>query len=512
MTIARLIHFHLFLFCLSSLAVANEPPNVVFIAVDDMNDWVGFLEGYPGKVGTPNIDGLAASGTAFTNAHTAAPVCCPSRAAVMSGLLPSSSGVYSNQHWWKQHRPDLVTLPIHFRNNGYQSIGAGKIYHHTVGNNPPSQWDSYHRLIFNDNAWIRHGSPLYPYSQPKARPESFPFAGIVNYSEEVDWGVPPGLAEKDYDDAVTVDYAIRFLQSSESKTRPFFLACGVFHPHLPWYVPQRFLEQYPIDDVVVPDINLADLDDIPEPGKKLALRKADNLKQIRDAGKWRTAIRHYLASISFADAQVGRLLEALRSSPHADDTIIVLWSDHGWHLGEKGHWHKRTLWEEATRVPLIISAPQVGRPNQRCNRPASLVDLFPTLIELCDLPPVENLDGISLIPWLRNPNEPREQPAIIVEEKGHMAVRTDRYRYIRYRSGEEELYDHKSDPGEHENLAGRSELTNLKRKLADYLPTALAAPAASKKAYDFDPDEYSWTVRKTGNTISGTEKTTAGKN
>ncbi|MDG2224325.1 MAG: sulfatase [Rubripirellula sp.] len=488
----------------SARAADERPPNVLFIAVDDMNDWVGFLGGYPGQVNTPHLDALAASGIAFTNAHTAAPVCCPSRVAVMSGLLPSTSGVYNNQHWWKPHRPDLVTLPIHFRNNGYQSIGAGKIYHHTVGNNPPSQWDDYHRLVFNDNAWIRYGSPLYPYSKPKQRPKTFPFAGIVNYSGEVDWGVPPGLAEKDYDDAVTVDFAVRFLNSRESTDRPFFLACGVFHPHLPWYVPQRFLDQYPIDTVVVPEINLSDLDDIPEPGRKLALRKADNLKKIRDAGKWRVAIKHYLASISFADAQVGRLLKQLRETPHAENTIIVLWSDHGWHLGEKGHWHKRTLWEEATRVPLIISAPKVGRSGQRCDRPTSLVDLFPTLIELCDLPPVKSLDGISLIPWLQNPNAPRERPAIIVEEQGHMAVRTDRYRYIRYRSGEEELYDHRIDPGEHENLADRDELSNLKQKLANYLPTNLAAPAASKKSYQFNPLDYSWTVRKTESIISGT--------
>lgn len=478
-------------------------PNVLFVAVDDLNDWVGFLGGYPGTVLTPNLDRLASMGTAFTNAHTAAPVCCPSRAAVMSGLLPSTSGIYNNQQWWKPHRPDLVTMPIHFRANGYTAIGAGKIFHHTAGNNPPSQWDDYHRLVFNDNAWIRAGSPLYPYTQAKPRPDSFPFCGIKNYSEEVDWGVPPDLRERDYDDAVTVDYAISFLNSDRSKEKPFFVACGVFHPHLPWYIPQRFLDLYPLEEVVVPEIDLSDLDDVPEPGRKLALRKSDNLQKIRDEGKWDVAIQHYLASISFADAQVGRLITALQHSPHADNTIIVLWSDHGWHLGEKGHWHKRTLWEEATRVPLVVVAPSVGKPGQRCRRPASLVDLFPTLIELCDLTTLEGLDGISLVPWLANPTAPRRQPAIIVEESGHLAVRSDDYRYIRYKNGSEELYDHRIDPKEQTNLADRQESSEIKQRLAAFLPAELAPPAATKKAYEFDPHDYAWTLRESGQTISG---------
>jgi len=485
-------------------AEADQPrPNVLLLAVDDMNDWVGFLGGYPGRVYSPNIDRLAGMGTAFVNAHTAAPVCCPSRAAVMSGLLPTTSGIYNNQHWWKPHRPDLATMPVHFRRHGYTAIGAGKIFHHTAGNNPPSQWDDYHRLVFNDNAWIRAGSPLYPYTQPKPQPEAFPFCGIANYSGEVDWGVLPYQAEAEYDDAVTVDYAIRFLQSDRSRRKPFFLACGTFHPHLPWYVPQRYLDLYPLDEVFVPPIDLTDLDDVPEPGKKLALRKADNLEKIRDAGKWQSAIRHYLASISFADAQIGRLLKAFENSPHAGNTVVVLWSDHGWHLGEKGHWHKRTLWEEATRVPLIVVAPDTGQPGQRCSCPASLIDLYPTLIELCSLESVRGLDGMSLVCWLENPNAPREKPAITVEESGHLAARSDRYRYIRYKDGSEELYDHRTDPQERTNLIGRDEFAAVQQELERHLPTEFAKPAATKRSYRFDPDRYSWTHKKSGRITTG---------
>lgn len=477
--------------------------NVLFLAVDDMNDWVGFLGGCPGEVVTPNIDRLPSQGTAFANAHTAAPVCCPSRAAVMSGLLPTTSGIYNNQHWWKPHRPELVTLPVHFGRHGYLTVGAGKIYHHTAGNNPPAQWDRYHRLLFNDNAWIRAGSSLYPYTSPADRPLEFPFGGVKNYSEEVDWGVLPDKSEAEYDDAVSIDFAIRFLESDESLNQPFFLACGTFHPHLPWYVPQKYLDLYPYDQVVLPAIDLADLDDVPPAGRKLAMRKADNLERIRDAGQWRTAVRHYLASISFADAQVGRLLSALEASPHAETTVVVLWSDHGWHLGEKGHWHKRTLWEEATRVPLIVVAPQLERPGQRCPRAVSLIDIYPTLLELCDLPGVDGLDGASLVPALRDPAAPRSRPAITVEESGHLAVRTDRHRYIRYRDGSEELYDHQTDPGERTNLAGQSRWATLKRDLAAQLPSRFAAPALTKKAYDFDPHQYSWRHKLSGKKTHG---------
>ncbi len=315
-------------------ATGQSRPNVLFLAVDDMNDWVGCLGGYPGKVHTPHLDRLAAIGTAFTNAHCAAPVCCPSRAAAMSGLLPTTTGIYNNQQWWKPNLPGLRTIPVHFRENGYYTIGSGKIFHHTAGNNPPGQWHHFQRMLFNDNAWIRHGSPNYPWTKPKPRPDQFPYSGIKLYSGEADWGALP-LPEADYDDFVTADYAAGFLsiipgRDSPQPDDPFFLACGLFHPHMPWYVPQRFLDLYPPDEIVIPEPRPEDLDDIPPPGKKLALRKADDLARIRKAGKWRSAVRHYLASISFADAQIGRVLDALQTGAYAGNTIIVLWSDHGW--------------------------------------------------------------------------------------------------------------------------------------------------------------------------------------
>ena len=483
---------------------AKPRPNVLFLAIDDLNDWVGFLGGYPGKVHTPHLDRLAASGTAFTNAHCPAPVCCPSRASVLSGLYPTSTGIYNNQHWWKPNLPNLRTIPIHFRDNGYHTIGTGKIFHHTAGNNPPIQWDHFKRAPFNDNGWLRYGDRSYPWTAAKPRPREFPYSGIKLYSGEADWGVLP-QQESQYDDSLVADYAIDYLENLNQRAtnKPFFLACGIFHPHLPWYTPQKYLDLYPLDQIQIPKNIPEDLNDIPSPGRKLAKKKSGDLRRIRETGRWPTAIQHYLASISFADALVGRVLDSLRKSTASDNTVIVLWSDHGWHLGEKGHWHKRTLWEEATRVPLIISTPKVGGLNQRCAQPVSLVDIFPTLIELCHLSPVSNLDGISLVPWLMDPAKTREHPALTIEESGHISVRTLHHRAIHYTSGEWELYDHRSDPKERTNLAKDPRHKELIKSARKWIPQTPSQPVATKKAFIFDHHNFTWTHKKTGKIIKG---------
>ena len=306
--------------------------------------------------------------------------------------------------------------------------------------------------------------------------------------------------EAEYDDARCVHYAVDVLKQKHDK--PLFLACGLFHPHLPWYTPQADTDRYPAEEVALPETPKNDLDDVPAPGKKLALRKADDLAKLRKTGKWRTAVSQYLASITFADRQIGRLLDALDNGPHKDNTIIVLWSDHGWHLGEKGHWHKRTLWEVATRVPMIVVAPRTGKAGQACRRPTSTIDLFPTLIELCKLPKLDDLDGTSLVPLLKAPAA-ASAPAVTVDENRHVAVRDDRYRYIRYRDGSEELYDHQSDPHEWKNLAGEATLKEIVTTLASHIPKTFAKSARTKKAYDFDPHAYRWKAKETGEVIEG---------
>lgn len=486
------------------LAAAAEPrrrPNVLFVAVDDMRDWTVGLGGYGGRVHTPNQQRLAKMGVEFTHAYCASPVCCPSRAAVMTGLMPYTSGIYNNGQWWKPHMPHVVTIPLHFRAHGYKVAGAGKIFHHTAGNNPPSQWDEYGRLVFRDDPWYRGSKLNYPWSKPGAPPKGFPFCGFKGLPHENDWGALPGKDEAHYDDAGTVDFAVEYLRRKHDK--PFFLACGIFRPHLPWYVPKKYFEMYPLDKIKLPEAPADDLDDIPKEGRALSKARRSDLDKIKAAGKHKHAVQAYLASITFSDAQFGRLLDALAKTRYADNTIVVFWSDHGWHLGEKRHWHKMTLWEEATRVPLLIAAPGAAKAGARCDRPVSLVDIYPTLIDLCGLAPKGELDGLSLAPLLRDPAAKRDRAAVMAYRRGQCAVRLQRWRYIRYSDGGEELYDHDSDPNEWTNLAGRADHKAVIARLARWIPKRFAPEAPRKSAYRFDHKTYSWVHKKTGRKTRG---------
>jgi arylsulfatase A-like enzyme len=241
-------------------------------------------------------------------------------------------------------------------------------------------------------------------------------------------------------------------------------------PHLPWYAPAKYFEQYPVDQISHPPIKADDLDDIPPGGQRMAADRRGDLELVRARGKYDEVLQAYLAAISYADALVGRLLEALGSGPAADNTIVLFWSDHGWHFGEKEHLHKFTLWERSTRIPFVVKAPGVTVPGSRTAQPVSTIDIFPTLIELCGLKPVDALDGISLVPQLRNPDHARERPALTTHGRSNHALRSLDWRYIRYADGGEELYDHRSDPHEWTNLAGDVRFAPVKEALAAWLP------------------------------------------
>ncbi len=437
----------------------DEKPNVLFIAVDDMNDWVGFLDGHPGmKIHTPNLDRLAASSMIFTNAHTPAPACAPTRTAILSGVHHTRSGP-EHVHWgdgpkWREFEAlkDVETLEQFFKNRGYKTLGAGKIYHSQAppwtptSQVEPANWDFYF-----PSAYISH-----PF-QIRAPKEVIYPADVDNEGRPGGsdgwwtWGPIP-LPDEKMSDYHVVEWAKYQLKQKHDK--PFFLAVGTWKPHDPWEVPQKYFDMYPLEDVVLPEYKKDDLEDAFDHGRRWIH------KWVVDNGQWKKVIQSYAASITFSDAMVGRLLDALANSEYARNTIVILWSDHGMHMGEKENVEKFTLWERSTRVPLIVSVPGMTRAGTKCDQPVSLMDLYPTLVDLAGFDKPSHLDGKSLLPQIKDPDLATspvissyrftwtKQPII-----GH-AVRSLRYRYIYYPEiNLEELYDHQTDPNEWNNIA-----------------------------------------------------------
>ncbi len=469
-------------------AAAADPkrPNVLFLSVDDMNDWVGCLRGYPG-VKTPNIDALARRGVLFSDTHCAAPVCNPSRTALLTGRAPSATGIYNNEQYWRPALPDVVTMPQYFRRNGYHVAGAGKVFHHVAGFNPPDQWDDFQLQQFDD-PWYRRAE-WYPWVKKIPNPKGHPFNGIDNFQGEFDWGTIPFYKENDYGDMRAVEYGEKFLAKEQQK--PFFLAVGLWHPHIPMFAPQSYYDLYPPDKIRMPEVPDNDLDDIPAVGQEFAAFRRSEHERILKEGKWRDAVRSYLAAISFADALVGRVIRALDNSAHANNTVVVFWSDNGWHLGEKRHWHKSTLWQRSTHVPMIWAGPGIKSTGHARTQPVSLLDMYPTLVDMCGLPAKSDLDGETLLPLLRDPKGKRK-PAVSTYLAGNHAVLTEQWRYIRYHDGGEELYDRKKDPNEWRNLAGDPKHGELKKELARWIPARSAPHQPERSEFDFDFATYTY--------------------
>jgi len=418
----------------------SKPPNVLFLPIDDLNDWIAPLAGHPQTV-TPNIDGLARRGVTFSRAYCQAPMCNPSRASLMTGLRPSTSGVYGNGDVWRDALPDAVTLPQHFMRNGYTALGGGKTFHGSQ--NEAASWHAYRNF----------GGFVHPGDTPVNR--------IAN-ARHFDWG-PIDVPDEETAGTRLAMWAGDYLRREHDK--PFFLACGFYRPHLPWYAPKRYFDKFPESSIRIPPFLENDLEDVP----KSAIRSLRDHENITATGQWKRAVAAYLACINFTDANVGRVLSALAEGPNASNTIIVLWTDHGWHLGEKRHWRKFTLWERSCRVPIIMSGPGVSEDGAICERTVELLDIYPTLVDLCGLPARSELDGASLRPLLENPVLPWDRPAITSLGADKTSVRTERWRYTRYLDGEE-LYDHGQDPNEWRNLAANPELAGVKEELAALLP------------------------------------------
>jgi len=466
-------------------------PNVLFIAIDDQNDWIGHLGGHP-LVQTPHLDRLAARGTTFTNAHCQSPLCNPSRASLLTGLRPSTTGIYGLAPNFRAVPAwqDRVTLPEHFRDQGYLTAATGKIFHH----GPVSRKDDGEFEIAGGKGGVGAKPPQ----------KLVPPTPMGNHPL-MDWGVWP----PDGDDTTKGDWQVATWTIDQIRAapadRPFFIAAGFFLPHVPCYATQRWFDLYPDDDRVLPEILVGDRDDTPRFSWYIHWRLPEPRRSWLEAnGQWRNLVRSYLACTSFVDAQVGRLLDALEETGHDDDTIVVVWSDHGWHLGEKDITGKNSLWDRGTRVPLIFAGPGVTA-GQRCGRPAELLDIYPTLVDLAGLPPRDGLEGESLVPQLRDATAPRERPAITTHNQGNHGIRSERWRYIRYADGSEELYDSQNDPHEWKNLAGDPALAEVVAAHARWLPTPDVPPVPGSAhrvlTYDAATDTAEWE----GHTVSRTD-------
>ena len=461
-----------------------DRPNVLFIAVDDLNDWVGCLGGHP-QAKTPNIDALAKKGVLFEQAHCAAPLCSPSRTSIMTGLRPSTTGIYGNLNWFRDmpEYKDWVTLPQYFRRHGYVAWGGGKLYHQAHGKFSDAEaWDHVYST--------RTGAvppPKHERYKHGLRPK---FESNPILARLIDWG-PTNHAIEANPDWKTADGAAQFLQRDHDK--PFFLGCGIYLPHLPWYAPKNFFEMHPLEDIELPPYKTDDFDDIPAIGKRMGER---HIKHIRESGKWKEAVQGCLAADSFADACVGHVLDALEKSRYRDNTIVVLWGDHGYDVGEKKI-GKLALWEQTTRTPLIVYAPGVAEvvktfgdqstagpkvlttsatsaQGNICKSPVSLVDLYPTLLDLCGLPENKQLDGRSFAPLVNDPNADWPYPAVITNSPhwlgANHAVRLREFHYIHYSDGGEELYDVKADPLQRKNVADDARFAVAKADLKKWLP------------------------------------------
>lgn len=445
----------------ADVELTKENPNVLFIAVDDLNTWLGCLGGYSNAL-TPNMDKLAEQGVLFSNAHCQAPLCGPSRASIMSGLRPSTTGIYGMIDDNKIRREDnlvtkeIVFLPEYFRNNGYHTMGIGKLFH---THSPKG--------VFDESGGREKG--FGPLPEKRFVWDGFGTSDRKHYGRtSTDWGAFP---EQDslMPDHRSVNWIIERLNRNYDK--PFFLCLGFLRPHVPLYVPQKWFDMHPLEGIEVAPYKSDDLDDVPPVALQINdLPMMPSTEWAKESGEWEKIIQAYLACVSFVDYEIGRVMEALENSEYADNTVIVLWSDHGYRLGEKGTFAKHALWEPATKAPLMFAAPNLPK-GKVIDSPAEMLSVYPTLLELCGLPAYDKNEGISLVSTMQNKNNNKEAYALTTFGMNNHAVKANGFRYIQYEDGEEELYDHQNDPNEFTNLAKNPEYKEEIEELKLYLPS-----------------------------------------
>jgi iduronate 2-sulfatase len=470
-------------------------PNVLFISIDDLNDWGGVLGGHPQAL-TPHMDKLFEQGVLFTNAHCSQAVCTASRNSLLSGLHPSSTGWYSSTSAMRKTYDKVMgahkMLPQYFRDNGYKTMAVGKIFHQGVSDYKDKTdlfWDETapdYKVPKNlkDRGDGYGGTKFYPFPREGSQ--------IVNhYGEDFNNGhsLCYGALEREdmpggkMFDELIADWAANRLSADHEK--PFFLAVGFVRPHVPYTAPKEYFDLFNLDEIIIPEVPEDEMSDIPLMGKSIAygtIKTGDHYAVVNLSDTyWKEMVYGYLACIAFVDDQLGKVLDALESSKYANNTIVVLWSDHGQHLGEKKHWRKQALWEESTKVPLYFKIPGKSTKSLKSNQVVSLLDIYPTLTELCGLPAAPQLQGESLVPLMQDSDRSRGRPVLSTWYYKNHAVRSNDWRYIQYRDGSEELYNLKNDPGEHINLVNDPKYNNLIAEHKKWLPKSDALPAGSSE-------------------------------
>jgi len=428
----------------------TERPNVLLIAVDDLNDWIGVLGGHP-QAKTPNIDRLAARGVLFSNAQCQSPVCNPSRASFMTSLYPSTSGVYFLS-------PDLkaspvakknVLMPQRYEQEGYQVSGAGKLFH-----NGGNQNETY---IPNYGGQFGGFGPM-----PKEKITNFPGHPLW------DWGAYPERDEQ-MPDYQIASWATKRL--AEKQEQPFWMGVGFYRPHVPQFAPQKWFDMYPLESLQLPKTIADDMTDISSYGSDITRLKhvSPSHEWVIKNDEWKGLVQSYLACVSFVDAQIGRVLTAFDKGAYGDNTYIVLYSDHGFHLGEKERYAKRSLWEDGARVPIIVVGPGVSK-GKVCSKPVQLLDIYPTLLELTNLKADPLHEGRSLVPLLQDVNSDWPYMARTSFGPGNYAIRSENFRFIQYNDGSEEFYSHSKDSNEWYNEIDNPEYQKAIQQHRDQIP------------------------------------------
>ena len=501
-------------------SVAADRPNVLFISVDDWNDWVGAYGDNQAK--TPNLDKLAARGVAFRYAHASAVYCAPSRTSLMTGRNPHTTGCYYDEpHFAEQNHPDIKDIPMWFREHGYHVTGGGKLYHHMPGFIDMRGWDDY--FVWNPDKKLK-GWGLDSWGEGAPHPKEIPASPIAKYLYErekerfpdkepkklnshMEWGILPDEMEEEMADTICTNWAADFLRKGKApKGKPFFLGFGLYAPHKPNFVPQKYFKMHPLPEVEQPGMHPGDLNDLPPLLKKRITNRKNHIdKPVRELKCGKKAVRGYLAALSYADAMIGRVLDALAKSPYADNTIVVLWSDNGYHLGEKGCWAKHTLWERTSNVPFIFAGPGIAK-GATIDTTVSLLDTYPTLTDLCNLPKNSNNEGVSLASILADPGSAKDRTVLQGNHESFSLI-NQQWRYTRYENGEEELYQVSKDPGEHNNLAAKPEFAPVIKELSTQLPKETAPQGMGPKSRNlrprFEGESFTWAPSSKGTKKQG---------